>query len=309
MILHTGMRTDIPAFYSEWFVNRLREGYVMVRNPYNPVQVTKYRISPDVVDVIVFCTKNPAPFFPYMDILKEYGQYWFVTITPYGKDIEPKVPKKENVIESFKILSEKVGINSIGWRYDPIFISKEYSTERHINDFENIASNLSGYTNTCVISFIDLYKKVLRNFPEVKEVKRSERIELVKEFVRIGNKYGMVIKSCAEGMELESYGVDCSGCMTVSVFEKAIDCSLDVPSIKGARTECGCLLGCDIGAYNTCGHLCRYCYANYDADTVMCNTKKHNPKSPLLIGDLTETDVIHEAKQKSWKNMQLRLLL
>lgn len=307
MILHTGLRTDIPAFYTEWFVNRLKEGFVMVRNPYNPTQVTKYRITPDVVDVISFCTKNPAPFLPHMDMLKEYGQYWFVTITPYGKEIEPNVPDKQKVMESFKELSDKVGADCVGWRYDPVFVWGEYSVERHIEEFERMAGILSGYTHTCVISFIDLYQKVLRNFPEVKEVKRDERIRLAREFVRIGKKYGMSIKSCAEGSELEPYGVDCSGCMTVSVYEKAIDCSLKVPGKKGARAECGCLLGCDIGAYNTCGHLCRYCYANYDTRTVLDNRKKHDVKSPLLLGRPTKDDVIHEAKQESWKDMQLKL--
>lgn len=307
MILHTGLRTDIPAFYSEWFVNRLKEGFVLVRNPYNPVQVTKYRITPDIVDVISFCTKNPAPLLPYVDMLKDYGQYWFVTITPYGKEIEPGVPEKEKVLESFKELSKKVGINSIGWRYDPIFISEEYSVQKHIEEFEKMAAILAGYTNTCVISFIDLYQKVLKNFPEVKSVKKEERIEFAKEFVRIGGKYGMIIKGCAEGTELEPYGVDCAGCMTVSTFEKAIDCSLNVPKTKSARPECGCLLGCDIGAYNTCGHLCKYCYANYDTKTVIANMKKHNPNSPLLLGELSAEDVIHEAKQESWKDMQLKL--
>lgn len=309
MILHTGLRTDIPAFYSKWFVKRLKEGLVMVRNPYNPVQVTKYNINPDVVDLISFCTKNPSPFLPYMDLLKEYGQYWYVTITPYGKEIEPKVPDKETVMEDFRKLSTSVGINSVGWRYDPIFISDEYTVERHIEDFEHMAGTLAGYTNACVISFIDLYQKVLRNFPEVKQVTKNERITLAKEFVRIGSKYDMTIKACAEGTELESYGVDCSGCMTVSMYEQAIDCSLKVPKMKGARAECGCLLGCDIGAYNTCGHLCRYCYANYDARTVIDNRKRHNPDSPLLLGDLSEDDVIHEARQESWKDMQLKLWL
>lgn len=309
MILHTGLRTDIPAFYTEWFVNRLNEGFVMVRNPYNPLQVTKYRISPDVVDVISFCTKNPAPFLPYLDLLRGYGQYWFVTITPYGKEIEPNVPEKETVMKAFQELSKKVGIASIGWRYDPIFISADYPLERHICEFEQMARALSGYTTTCVISFIDLYQKVLRNFPEVREVKKDQRIALAKEFVRIGKQYGMTIKSCAEGTELVLYGVDCSGCMTASVFEQAVGCPLNIPKVKGARSECGCLLGCDIGAYNTCGHLCRYCYANYDAETVLNNLKHHNPASPLLLGELSKEDVIHEAKQESWKDLQLKLLL
>ena len=307
MILHTGLRTDIPAFYSEWFANRIKAGYVMVRNPYNPVQITKYRISPDVVDVIAFCTKNPAPFLPYMDCIKDYGQYWFVTITPYGKEIEPNVPDKDIVMKSFQELSDRVGINSIGWRYDPIFISQEYTLERHIEAFEAMADRLSGYTDTCVISFIDLYQKVRRNFRQVREVKWDERITLAKEFVRIGRKYGIAIKSCAEGAELAGYGVDCSGCMTTAVFERAIGCLLIVPKRKGARAECDCLLGSDIGAYNTCGHLCRYCYANYDEKTVRENQKKHNPDSPLLLGGLTDADVIHEAKQESWRDMQLRL--
>ena len=309
MILHTGLRTDIPAFYSEWFANRLKEGFVMVRNPYNPIQVTKYNINPDVVDVLSFCTKNPAPFLPYMEFIREYGQYWYVTITPYGKEIEPNVPDKELVMESFKELSKQVGIDSIGWRYDPIFIYENYTVDRHIRDFEHMAATLSGYTNTCVISFIDMYKKVLRNFPEVKEVPKTTQIELAREFVRIGKRYGMTIKSCAEGDFLEPYGVDCSGCMTVSVFEKAIDCSLNVPKKKGARSECACLLGCDIGAYNTCGHLCRYCYANYDMATVRENMRRHNPNSPLLLGELTRDDVIHEAKQESFKDLQMKLIL
>lgn len=307
MILHTGLRTDIPAFYPEWLANRLREGCVLVRNPFNPNQITKYKISPDVVDVISFCTKNPEPFFPYMDLLKEYGQYWYVTITPYGKEIEPKVPEKNRVLESFQRLSEMVGKDSVGWRYDPIFISEQYTVERHVEAFEYMAKRLAGYTGTCVISFIDLYKKVQRNFPEVQEVKKEDRLTLTKEFVRIGKQYDIVIKTCAEGTELEVYGVDCSGCMTAEVYERALGCALKVPKKKGARPECGCLLGSDIGAYNTCGHLCKYCYANYDADTVRKNMKCHNPESPLLLGEVPDGVKIHEAKQESWRDGQLSL--
>lgn len=159
MIIQTGMRTDIPAFYSKWLINRIKEGFVLVRNPYNPMQVIRYSLSPDVVDLIVFCTKNPAPMFPDMEVLKSYGQYWFVTITPYGKDIEPNVPEKEKGINDFKRLSDSVGVDSVGWRYDPIFVDNTYSAEYHLEIFEKMAAALSGYTKSCIISFIDIYRK------------------------------------------------------------------------------------------------------------------------------------------------------
>lgn len=311
MILHTGLRTDIPAFYSEWFVNRIKAGYVLVRNPYNPTQVSKYCITPEVVDVICFCTKNPAPMLAHMDELKDYGQYWYVTITPYGKEIEPNVSPKEKVMEDFIRLSQVVGRQAVGWRYDPIFLNDIYTVEKHLADFEQTAKTLCGYTDTCVISFVDLYQKVLRNFPEVKAVPKEDRLRLGKAFAEIATRYGMTVKACAEGCELEPFGVDCDGCMTVELFEQAIGCGLNVPKVaeKRARSECACLLGSDIGAYNTCGHLCRYCYANYDAETVLQNMRRHDPKSALLIGQLREEDVVHEAKQQSWRDGQMRLEL
>ena len=307
MIIHTGMRTDIPAFYNEWFLNRIREGYVLVRNPYQFSQVTRYSLSPDVVDLIAFCTKNPAPMLPHMDALKDYGQYWFVTITPYGKDIEPYVPYKEAVMEDFQKLSELVGVDSIGWRYDPI--DDWHSMEWHISQFESMAKTLSGYTKTCVISFIDLYKKVERNFPEARAVSKGDRLILGKELIQIAGNYGMTVKPCAEGTELAVYGADCSGCMTVRTFETALNTSLDVPkrSQNPKNRQCGCMLTADIGAYDTCGHLCRYCYANSNPALVREKRKRHDPKSPFLIGNSMPGDVIHEAEQRSWIDGQMKM--
>ena len=309
MIIQTGMRTDIPAFYSKWFLNRIREGYVLVRNPYNPSQVTKYSLSPEVVDLIAFCTKNPAPMLSHMDVLKSYGQYWFVTITPYGKDIEPNVPDKEKVMEDFKRLSDIVGADSMGWRYDPIFIDGKHSVEWHISEFEKMAETLSGYTQSCVISFIDIYKKVERNFPYAREVSKQNRITLGKELIRIADRYGMTVRPCAEGNDLEPFGADCSGCMTVNTFESALHSNLDVPKRKNNQRngQCACLLGVDIGAYDTCGHLCKYCYANTNATLVKENMRKHDPASPFLVGGNMTGDVIHKAQQKSWIDRQMRL--
>lgn len=305
MILNTGQRTDIPAFYPKWLANRIKEGYVCVRNPYNPVQVSRYIINPEVIDVIGFCTKNPKPFLPYLDLVKDYGQFWYVTITPYGKDIEPKVPDKEQVIEAFKYLSEKVGSHAIGWRYDPIFVSDKYTTEYHLKSFKKMASLLEGYTKVVVISFIDLYEKVKRNFPEVRTVSEKDRLIIGKEIIRIAGEHGMIVKPCGEGDFLEKYGADCRGCMTVADYERAIGKKLDAPKIKAPRSECSCYLTCDIGAYDTCGHLCRYCYANNDARAVKINMENHDDDSPFLVGNYRPDDNIHDVEQKSWVNGQM----
>ena len=307
MIIQTGNRTDIPAFYSDWFANRLREGFVLVRNPFNPISITRYELNPQVVDLIGFCSKNPAPMLRYMNLLEPYHQYWFVTITPYGKDLEPNVPDYPTVIQSFQKLSRKVGIPSIAWRYDPILLSEAWTIERHIDVFQSMAAALSGYTNICVISFIDLYKKVKRNFPEAKTVSTEDQIQLTKAFVAIGKQYGFTIKPCGESRTLEALGADCSGCMTVKTFETAIGQNLSVPPNPYNRKECACYLTGDIGQYNTCAHLCRYCYANAEEELVRHNLNDHDPQSPLLIGSVQPEDHIHPAKQESWIDPQMRL--
>ncbi len=305
MIINTGMRTDIPAFYAPWLRNRIREGYVLVRNPYRPDWITRYELDPEVVDCIAFCTKNPEPMLPYISELQRFHQYWFVTITPYGRDVEPNVPPKETVMQSFIRLSEALGSHCVGWRYDPIIMDRVYTLERHIRDFAQMCRTLAGYTSVCVISFIDLYEKVKRNFPQARTVTQQERFAIGKAFVEIGRQYGITVKSCAEGTELAAFGVDCSGCMTQETFETAIGSNLQVPRKKSQRTECACVLGTDIGAYDTCGHLCRYCYANYNYENVRRNMQMHDPNSPLLVGQLHEGEVIHPAQQESWIDGQL----
>lgn len=300
MIINTGCRTDIPAFYSKWLINRIREGYVLVRNPYYKSQVTKYSLSPNVVDCLAFCTKNPEPMLQYLNELDIYKQYWFVTITPYGKDIEPVVPDKKRVIESFKKLSEHIGINSIGWRYDPIFIGNGFDAKKHIESFEKMAKQLKGYTHNCTISFLDLYEKVKRNAPDIRPPTKEEQIEIAKAFSRIGKLNNMTIHSCCEKTYLSEYGLKCNGCMSQEIIENSINCSLNPPKRKNLREDCNCLMGNDIGAYNTCGHLCKYCYANANKGLVIENMKKHNEKSPFLIGGNEDGDKITEAKQRSW---------
>ena len=284
MIINTGCRTDIPAFYAKWFMNRIREGYVLVRNPYNPNQVTKYNLSPEVVDCLAFCTKNPEPILTYLDELDMYKQYWFVTITPYGKDIESNVPDKKKVMESFKKLSNHIGVDSIGWRYDPIFIGNVFDVNKHIKYFEKMAKELKGYTHNCTVSFLDVYEKVKRNAPNINPPTKEEQIEMAKAFSKIGKENNMVIHACCEKTYLSQYGLQCNGCMRQEIVEKAINNTLQPPKRKNLRQECNCLMGNDIGAYNTCGHLCKYCYANANKQFVIENMKKHDDNSPFLIG-------------------------
>ena len=305
MIINTGQRTDIPAFYSEWFMNRIREGYVMVRNPFYPEQVTRYSLDPAVVDVLAFCTKDPSPMIPYLDEISPFRQFWFVTITPYGRDIEENVPPKERVMDAFRRVSEKVGPKAMSWRYDPIFISEKYPIEFHIEAFEKMAAELEGYTGQAVVSFIDLYEKTKKNFPEAGQVTRDEEEKLAAAIAGSGRRHGMTIRGCYERQALAEFGWDMAGCMTKEVLEEAIGTGLDIPKKKWARPECGCIMGNDIGAYNTCAHFCRYCYANYDKKAVRENMRRHDPQSPFLIGGPLPADRVTEAKQTSWIDDQI----
>ncbi len=296
MILNTGNRTDIPAFYSKWLMNRIHEGFVLVRNPYAHDQISRYPLDPESVEVIVFCSKNPAPMLPYIEELKVFRMFWFVTITPYGKDIEPNVPDKKEVLETFRKLSEKVGHKAMSWRYDPVFISAKYSIDYHKKAFEKMATELDGYTDQVVISYIDLYEKTKKNFPEAREVSDAEQEELTKYFVNIAKSHHMKVRLCHEKESLARYGADVSGCLSKQVLEEAIDEKLVIARRPEARQGCACLLNNDIGTYNSCGHLCRYCYANYDEKLVIANMKMHDPDSPLLIGNIEKGDIIRDAK-------------
>ncbi|MBU4438435.1 MAG: DUF1848 domain-containing protein [Acetobacterium sp.] len=306
MILNTGNRTDIPAFYSKWFYNRIRAGFALVRNPYYPQQVIQYRLSPEVVDCLAFCTKNPAPMLDQLSEISAFKQFWFVTITPYGRDIEPHVPDQAQVIEAFKRLSTVSDSRAVGWRYDPIFISEKYSLDFHLDSFERMASSLKGYTDHCVISFIDLYQKTRRNFRGVQAVTTAERSQIGQAFAALARQNQMTLRSCSEGTDLAPYGVDCSGCMTQAVLEGAIGTSLKVPKNRHTSREgCDCLLGSDIGVYNSCGHGCRYCYANHDDQTVKHNMANHDPNSSFLIGNAMDGDIIKAAKQLSYVDGQM----
>ena len=164
MIISASRRTDIPAYYSEWFINRVKEKYLYVRNPMNIHQIGKISLDRNVVDGIVFWTKNPIPMLPRLDQLKEYIYYFQFTLTAYGPEIESGLPSKNiKLIPAFQELSNKIGKERVIWRYDPIFLNERYTMDYHKKYFRVLASKLAGYTEKCTISFLDLYRYTIRN--------------------------------------------------------------------------------------------------------------------------------------------------
>ena len=300
MILQTGQRTDIPAFYGQWLINRVRQGFVDVWNPYNPMQITRYPINPDVVDGIAFCTKNPLPFIPLLNEINDYRQYWHMTITPYGVDIEPNVPQVDLVIDGFKQISTKLNPQSMVWRYDPIILTHNYTVDFHFESFYKMAKSLEGYTDTVVVSFIDIFDKVAQNFPEGYRPSLDIQTKIIKKLGSIAYSHHMILKTCGEGAVFKELGVNTEGCLTLDCYERAWNVKLKAPKRTPARPECNCYLHGDIGAYDTCRHFCRYCYANTNQAAVQHNRLLHDPKSSLLIGQLSKTATIKESAEKSW---------
>lgn len=307
MIVSTGMRTDIPAFYSRWLMERIGDGYVLVRNPAWPRLVTRYRLDPGVVDVLTFCSKHPGPLLPYLPALRRDGwrMFWYVTITPYGRDLEPGVPDKAEVVDEFRRLSSLVGADAVGWRYDPVLVSPAYPAAFHEQAFASLAGALDGYTHIATFSFIDLYRNVRRNFPSACEVDEATQERLARSFALSGAAHGMRVHACFERAALAGCGVDVGGCQSRSMLERAAGVRLS-PHGDGntARKGCSCLLGHDIGAYDTCRHFCAYCYANEGREQVLATVRRHDDRSPLLVGWPEAGDEIRDAKQESWINPQ-----
>lgn len=310
MILSVSRRTDVPNYYADWFVNRIKEGFLYVKNPMNVHQVSRIDLSPDVVDCIVFWTKNPANMLDKLEHLKSYAYYFQFTLTSYGKDIEPNLPKKrEELIPTFKKLSKKIGKEKVIWRYDPIIISKKYTVDYHIKAFEEIAESLADYTEKVVISFVDLYAKTQRNTRELDiiQMTNEEMFAMADQMAQIALKCDLKIESCAEQIDLQEVGIEHGSCIDKKLIERIVGCRIIGEKDKNQRGECGCLESVEVGAYNTCRNGCKYCYANFNDEKVKENVNLYNPDSPLLCGHITSADKITDRKMKSLKDTQLSL--
>lgn len=301
MIINTGGRTDTVQYFTPWLLKRFEEGFVFVRNPMFPQNVTKYSLTPEFVDCVVFCSKNYRPILPELHrITERFNTYFHYTITAYGRDVEPGVPSIDESMETLLELEKQVGKERIAWRYDPVLLTEKYTSDVHFKTFRYMAEKLSGHVDRCIFSFVEMYKKLERNMKEISPLSKADKDLLAKGLGDIARDCGLPIQTCACRDDYSAYGIGRSGCMTLEILGKANGVRFRNLKHSGMRANCGCIESHDIGEYDTCLNGCKYCYANRTPEKAHENFHMHDPASPLLLGHLKETDILRDAKEKSY---------
>lgn len=309
MIVSASRRTDIPAFFMPWLVNRLREGYALVRSPYSPRRVARVPLTPDVLDAMVLWSKNPLPMLPHLDVLRDVPYYVQFTLTPYGRDIERNLPDKMALLDGFCELSRRIGPERLVWRYDPILFNAKWTPDVHLAAFARMAGRLAGCSDTCTVSFLDHYRCMEKACAPLELYTPAPEIltELLAKMAEISAQNGMQLTTCAESPELLPPGVSPARCIDPARLEKLLGCPLKLPRDANQRPDCGCARSVDIGCYNTCGNGCLYCYANWSDASIQRQRALYDPSSPLLCGQLTDEDIVTEKPFFSEKLLQTSL--
>ncbi len=301
MIVSASRRTDIPAFYAEWFINRIRAGHLFVQNPFNANQFKRVDLSPGNVDVIVFWTKNPKPIIGYLDELDDrgYRYYFLFTLTAYPALLEPSVPPARELLAAFAALSRKIGAERMVWRFDPIILSDVTPESAVIGNFERLARQLRGSTSRVVISFVHLYNSVNRTLDRVSKEhgvafhdgsRSPEQVQRIAAgLAEIARANLLEIVSCAQKPDLSAVGIEHGKCIDDRLIQRLFGISVSNRKDRNQREACPCVESQDIGQYNTCTHGCIYCYATFNKKQACRNRTLHDPESPFLIGkpDLT----------------------
>ncbi len=266
----------------------------MVRNPMNPNLVSKVALDSNHIDGFVFWTKNPRAMMDKLQLIKNHPYYFLFTITPYGPDLEKFLPPKEEIIDTFIHLSNQIGKEKVVWRYDPILVTDTINEADHLQRFEYLAQRLHPFTETCIISFMDMYKKCQRNLKDfaVQELSPQQMRRLAHQLHHIAQKYSLPIVTCAEETHFSDIGIPPAKCIDDNLMNRIRGYPVPFKKDKYQRKTCRCVESIDIGAYNTCNHICLYCYANADEQRVYQNNRLHNLNSPLLLGELTGTEKI-----------------
>ena len=252
---------------------------------------------------VLFCSKDYSPILERLhEISDRFNCYYHYTITAYGEDIEPRVPSIEKSIDTLKRLADQVGSEKIGWRYDPVLLTNKYTIQRHLETFGQMAMELTPYVDRCIFSFVEMYKKLEVNMPELKPVSEADKLTLAEGLGRIAKENGLWLQTCATKENYEQFGIHTSGCMTTEIFSKALGLDFKRAPNKGNRAGCLCMESRGLGDYNSCPNGCRYCYANKDHNKALQNYLTHDPSSPLLLGHLRPTDKIQPSRQVSMLN-------
>lgn len=274
---------------------------MLSRNPLFPNKVTRYELTPDKVDCVVFCSKNYKPILPRLhEITDKFHTYFHYTITAYGKEIEPGVPSIEDSMGTLMELSKQVGRERIAWRYDPVLLTEKYTVKTHLQTFEKMAGVLAPYIDRCIFSFVEMYKKLETNMPELIPLTEQDKDMLAGGLGAIGKKYGIHLQTCGTNGDYTRYGIHKSGGMTLDILGQANGIEFKNLKHKGMREGCHCIENRDIGAYDTCMNGCKYCYANKNPRKAFENYKLHDPESALLLGELRATDTVTQGAQKSF---------
>ena len=294
MIISASRRTDIPALYMDWFARRLQAGFVDVRNPFNRRQISRISLRREAVDCLVFWSKNPAPMLDYLGVLASYPYYVQVTYTPYGRDVETNLSRKEEILSSMIELSKAIGRERLVWRYDPILLTECYSVESHLDWFERTLEALAPYTSRCVFSFLDLYAKAKRNALGLglREATEEEMEQIAAGLSRCAKGSGVLLQTCSEAIALETYDIHHGACIDAALIEHITGKEIPRCKAKSQRPLCGCIESFDIGAYDTCTNGCRYCYASTNPKRAQEGRDQHNPDSTLLTGELVGDEKI-----------------
>ena len=293
MIISASRRTDIPAFYSEWLMNRVRAGYCTVPNPFNAKQVSYVSLEPKDVDVIAFWTRNPRPLMRHLAELDErgYRYYFMITLMDNPRRIDPGCPPVGAAIEAFRELSGRIGPQKVIWRYDPIFFSKATDWEYHARAYGRIAGELRGHTHRSIISILTVYRKSSKRLAWLAEegfghteCEESDLSRLMHRIVSAAGANGMEVFSCAEKTDLRPYAIRPGKCIDDAYILKTFGLDLKAQKDPAQRKECGCVVGKDIGMYDSCLFDCRYCYATRSPERARERFQQHDPRSPSLIG-------------------------
>lgn len=310
MIINTGSRTDTVQYYTDWLLKRFEEGFVYSRNPLFPNKVTRYELDPKVLDCVVFCSKNYEPILDRItEITDKFNTYFHYTITAYNKDIEPNVPTIDESIETLIKLSKIVGKQRIAWRYDPILLTDKYTKEVHYKAFDYMAEKISPYIDRCIFSFVEMYKKLKTNMPEIILLSEEDKNEIAQNIGTIAKKHNLIIQTCATLGNYEQYGILQSGCITGDILGNANNITFKKVRNSGNRRGCNCIENRNIGDYDTCPNGCRYCYANKNPKIALNNYRNHNQNDLMILGNLKSTDEVKQSNQKSFleNNIQQKL--